>query len=466
MYPLAIDIGTTNIKFNVFEEYKLVDELTIPIETYHEDFGKVYQSPERIVQQVKRGIRTLTQNGHTIDTIIFSTAMHSIMPIFEDKQDEELLIWLDTQGKSFIESVKKTDKAAEFYHKTGTPIHDMSPFAKIGGFKNKGWFSDVVKWIGMKEYIVEAFTGHQVLDYSMASATGLFNIHEKNWDDDILAYIGISEHQLAELVDTDASFPLLDQVADDIYLPKDTLVFVGASDGALASFASYLANGTLNTVTVGTSGAVRKLTKKIELDEDGQTFCYYLNKDYWVVGGATNNGGNVLEWADKMFYNQSTSLYDQLNDIIHQTEIGSNHVLFYPYIAGERAPIWNSDVQAVFKGLTASHKKEDMMRAIVEGVLFNLRCIGDLVELEPRDISVNGGFFKDSVLTTMTSDVFGRNCIQSVYSEPTFGAICLIQKPLSYVLSEHKRIFFNEDNHNLYTKSYEKFAENIKNRTI
>ncbi|MFY8330058.1 gluconokinase [Vagococcus carniphilus] len=461
MYRLAIDVGTTNIKFNIFENYKIKESLEMRVDTYYGDLGKVYQSPERILQQIKRGIKNLTQKGYEIEEVIFSTAMHSIMPIFEEPREEELLIWSDRQAKDFVKTFKQEEKALEFYKKTGTPIHEMSPLMKIAHFKNKGWFSDVKEWIGLKEYLVEAFTGKKVVDYSTASATGLFNIHTKKWDEEILDFAGITQNQLAKLVDTDVYYPITKKQAEAVFLSEEVKVYVGASDGCLASYACYLANGTVNTLTVGTSGAVRKLTKEIELDDEGQTFCYYLTKDYWVVGGASNNGGQVLEWANKMFYSDKT-IYKELDHIIKEAPIGSNGIQFLPYITGERAPLWDGDIEGSFSGLTLANKKEDLLRSIIEGVFFNLRLIGDLVSLEPRDVSVSGGLFEEPILTTLAADIFGKNCIQSHYSEPNFGSICLIEKPTSYILSEHKRVFFNEENHKLYNKSYARFAKTVK----
>lgn len=178
----------------------------------------------------------------------------------------------------------------------------MSPFAKIGHFQKEKWFKDVIRWVGMKDYLMERLTGEFVVDYSIASATGLFNIHDKKWDAAILKKVGTDESMLAKLVDTDYSAPLLEDIADELFLTPNIPVYIGASDGCLASYASYVANGTLNTITIGTSGAVRKLSKTIELDDKGQTFCYYLNDTYWVIGGATNNGGQIMTWAEHVFF--------------------------------------------------------------------------------------------------------------------------------------------------------------------
>ncbi len=461
MYPLAIDVGTTNIKLHVFEKENLLDKLSIPIDTYREDDGRVYQSPERIWNKIKRGIRSLTQKGYQIDSVVLSTAMHSIMPVFDNNSEDELYIWQDRQGQEFIESFKRDEDYLSVYKKTGTPIHEMSPFAKIGSFQRKPWFQDVRKWVSLKDYLMNEFTGEWVLDYSIASATGLFNIHDKQWDEEILEMIDVKRHQLSRLVDTDYYAPLLDHVAEELFLKEGIPVFIGASDGCLASYASYVANGTLNTLTIGTSAAVRKLSKEIELDDLGQTFCYYLNENYWVIGAASNNGGQIMTWADKTFYD-GHSIFKHLNQLLDQTNIGSDGLLFFPYLSGERAPSIQQDINGSFTGLTMCHTKNHFIRSVVEGIFYNLRYISELVALDSREITISGGFFQNDILTMMASDIFGRNVIQSVYGEPTFGGVSLVTPLKTYLLSDYKRTFYSEESHQLYNKTYDKYVEELE----
>lgn len=463
MYPLAIDIGTTNIKFQLFKDTELIKELSYPIETYREEKGKVYQRPETILGLIQQGIRELSKLDYPIKQLVFSTAMHSIMPVFEGStEEEELYIWQDSQATSFIQMFKETDQATSFYQKTGTPVHEMSPFAKIGFFKGKNWFNQVTRWIGLKEYLMYQLTGEYILDYSMASATGLFNIHEMDWDQDVLTYLGITRQQLARLVDTNSSFVIKKEWASRMGLSDETHIFIGASDGCLASYGSYLANGTLNTLSIGTSGAIRKLSRNIVLNEEAQTFCYYLNRDYWVIGGVTNNGGQVLDWADRVFFGNER-LYSELNTVLQQTKIGSNGLLFLPYINGERSPLWNANALGSFSGVNHEHGQADMVRSVVEGILFNLRFISEALVLDVRDLTVNGGFFQHDMLTMMTADIFGKHCVQSRYSEATFGAIGLLQPVRTYSFISQERTFCNSEHHHQCNVSYEQFLSKVKN---
>lgn len=461
MKILAVDIGTTNLKCELFDGNQSVKQEQFRIETHFGEHGKVFQYPERIIVQIKRAIRKMTQAGLEIEGIVFSTAMHTITPVLDTQLDQEMLTWQDKQSSDFIKHFKGTEEAALFYQKSGTPIHEMSPFAKIAAFKQKPWFKEVKRWVGIKELIMHSFTGRYLVDYSVASATGLLNLKKLTWDAEILSFLEINAMQLGDLVDTDYSTKILPELADELFVSREVKVYVGASDGCLASYASYVVNGTQSSLTLGTSGAVRKITKKIELDDQGKTFCYYLNKEHWVVGGATNNGGQVLDWADQVFYGKE-KLYQSLTELFNESPIGSHDLLFLPYLFGERAPLWKATATSTFVGLTGRHHRFDMVRSMIEGVVFNLKVISDQVELDVRDLSVNGGFFKHEELSTLVADIFGKNCLLSDYAEPTFGAVCLVEKSAYPLFTDQKRIFFNDSNHVAYQTYYEKFKKTLK----
>lgn len=426
MHELGIDIGTTNIKLSYYLNRQLVKEQSQPVTTYYGDRGMVYQNPSEILDAIISGVRLLELSDVDFTQIALSAPMHSIMAVSDTLQEERLYIWSDNQAAEWVTEFKKTAAAQLFYEKSGTPIHPMSPFAKIAWFKqSRSDFNAVTQWLGIKEWLMCQLVGDNVVDYSIASATGLFNIHRLEWDQDILSFCGITADQLARPVDTDAVFKLLPEMAQRMRLTPGLPVAIGASDGCLASLASFTATGETTTVTLGTSGAVRKLSQDIILDSKGRTFCYYLNQDFWVVGGATNNGGQVLEWAGKMFFEDAKLLYSLIDQILSQTPMGANHVLFYPYLNGERAPLWDANATAKFDGLKVTHTRYDMLRAVIEGIIFNLKLIAELIGVTDEPIVLSGGFFNNEALIQLTANIFGNDCIVSKYNEPSFGALCL-----------------------------------------
>ena len=141
-------------------------------------------------------------------------------------------------------------------------------------------------------------------------------------------------------------------------------------------------------LTIGTSGAMRTVVDAPRTDPEGRTFCYALTEKHWVVGGPVNNGGIVLRWVRDEFAAAETETakrlgidpYEVLTHIAARIPPGAGGLLFHPYLAGERAPLWNADLRGSFFGLAMHHRKEHMIRAVLEGVVMNLHTILPAVE--------------------------------------------------------------------------------------
>ncbi|WP_207700694.1 FGGY family carbohydrate kinase [Candidatus Enterococcus ferrettii] len=423
---LGIDVGTTAIKLGIIAENQLLYQTAINLKTYVEGPIKYQQSAE-LEQAFVQGIKEIpTELRQQVGIISFSTAMHSVMPVVDGVKGK-IFIWSDEQASQVIEEFKHTDLAKHFYQRTGTPIHPMSPFAKILYFGQQKSYPKNVHWWGIKELLMEYFTGKARVDYSIASATGLFNLETQKWDSEILAYLEVAPKQLAELTDTTAAFPIHSAAAANLGLPAEAKVITGASDGCLTAYASFYRTGNTSSLTIGTSTAVRNITEQAHFDEEKQNFCYYLDRKHYVIGAPSNNGGCVLAWAAQAIGEPAT-FYQQLPKTLAASPLGAKGLRFFPYLNGERAPFWSSNKKAEFKHLTIEHTKADMIRGVLEGMLMNVRILTGMVGARGA-LSVSGGFFQTSALTQMTADLLGLSCMYAEENEPLFGLYYLIQQP-------------------------------------
>lgn len=241
-------------------------------------------------------------------------------------------------------------------------------------FKQTSMFADI------KTYIFYQLYEQFVIDYSMASATGMFNLEQLTWDDEALKLLGINHSQLPNPVPTTHILKgMKKRYATLMGIDENTPVVVGASDGVLSNLGvnSYQLGEV--AVTIGTSGAIRTVIDKPRIDDKGRIFCYILDEEHYVIGGPVNNGGVILRWLkDEILASEVETAkrlgvdpYDVLTQIASRVKPGAEGLIFHPYLAGERAPFWNADARGSFFGLTLSHKKEHMIRAALEGVLYN-----------------------------------------------------------------------------------------------
>lgn len=268
---------------------------------------------------------------------------------------------------------------------------------------------------------------------------GMMNLTELTWDKEALKIAGIREDQLSTLVPTTQIFTHCDsELALQMGLDPHTLFVIGASDGVLSNLGvNAIGKGEI-AVTIGTSGAIRTIIDRPQTDEKGRIFCYALTEDHWVIGGPVNNGGIVLRWIRDEFASSEVETakrlgldpYEVLTKIAERVRPGANGLIFHPFLAGERAPVWNPDVRGSFFGLTLSHKKEHMIRAALEGVIFNLYTVF-LALMECMDepvtrIQATGGFARSAVWRQMMADIFDSEVVVPESYESSCLGACIL----------------------------------------
>jgi gluconokinase len=415
-FVIGLDIGTTSSKACVFNvNGKLIAAVEKMITSHYPQQGWVEQDPNEIerssVLAIREAVEKAAVGKDEIISLGFSAAMHSLVCVNEEGQPVSPgLIWAD--GRSYAQAEKVSETiGSSVYAKTGTPIHPMTPFMKLLWMKETNYepFQQAAYFMSIKEYLLHCWFGQRVIDYSMASATGLFNPKTLNWEQELLELTGIKASQLSEIVPpTKILSGIKSELADEMGINQEMRFVIGAADGQLANLGIGAILPGEVAVSVGTSGAIRQLTKNVKIDENQETFCYSFTADSAIVGGPTNNGGIALQWL-KDLLNYQGSFTEFLGEA-EQVSPGADGILFLPYLNGERAPIWNQRAKGNFYGVSITHKKEHFIRAVLEGVTFNLYQIGKALERsagEPEKIYVNGGLARSPLWLQMMADVFG-----------------------------------------------------------
>lgn len=424
-YFLGIDVGTTAIKLSLIERGKEIWRDSRQVTTYGDDRSK-YQSKKEILQGITELILRLPEGlKERIGKISFSTAMHSLFPVSSENSDR-IFLWSDRQASEVMKEFRHTGEATRFYLKTGTPIHSMSTFAKILALKEQEDYAAVSQWLGLKEMILKFFTGYDLIDYSVASATGLMNLRDRKWDQEILNYLAIDQKQLGALTSPTEAFPISKECCEKLKLDRNIKIYPGASDGCLAAWGGQVTTGLSASLSIGTSAAVRKVVGEIKLDPQKQNFCYYLDDDHYVIGAPSNNGGCVLAWANQQLF-ATDDFYQDIPMMLSKTTPGANGVRFMPYLNGERAPYWDDELKAEFKDLTTTNTVLDLKRSVLEGLLLNIKQLAVMVDLQEA-VTISGGFFQTAELVQLTADILGTPCLLAAENEPVFGLYYLLHE--------------------------------------
>ncbi|MGE7599780.1 gluconokinase [Lysinibacillus fusiformis] len=444
-YMLGVDIGTTSTKAVLFSEQgEIIQQENIGYPLYTPDISKAEQNPEEIFQAVLQAMSNIMKvhSGKPLLFVSFSSAMHSVIAIDEnDRPLTPVITWADNRSEAWAHKIKDEWNGHEIYKRTGTPIHPMSPLSKITWLvkEHPELASKAKKYIGIKEYIFKKFFNEYVVDYSLASSMGMMNLHTLDWDEEALTVAGITSAQLSTLVPTTKYFtnchPIL---AEQIGIDPQTPFVIGASDGVLSNLGVNAIKEGEIAVTIGTSGAIRTIINKPKTDVKGRIFCYALTENHWVIGGPVNNGGMVLRWIRDEFASSEIETakrlgidpYDVLTKIAERVRPGADGLLFHPYLSGERAPLWNPDVRGSFFGLTMSHKKEHMIRAALEGVIYNLYTVYlallECMESPVTRIQATGGFSRSEIWRQMMADIFESEVVVPESYESSCLGACIL----------------------------------------
>lgn len=424
-YVIGLDIGTTSAKAVLFRKNGLVvgeSESLYPVHHPHPSWAE--QDPIIIEQAAITAIKSVIIKANVmkqeISAVGLSTAMHSLICINEKYEPlSPSIIWAD--GRS-VEQAGRLRLNTDIYLKTGTPIHPMSPLCKLVWMKENDYqpYKEAAMFVSIKEFLLLRWFGEAVVDYSVASATGLFNIHTFDWNDDLLKIAGVCREQLSKPVSpTTICRGLSNELADKMGIKTDTPFVLGGSDGPLANLGiGAIAPGDV-AITIGTSGAIRQMASKPKTDNHQEIFCYAVTDDRWIMGGPTNNGGIVLQWLRDVLGEKEVELvlqeggnaYDLLTKLATTVAPGSNGLLFLPFLNGERAPYWDANARGSLIGLTLSHKKEHILRAGLEGVVYSLYSVGEALERlagQPVNLFASGGFARSPLWLQIVADIFGH----------------------------------------------------------
>jgi len=423
-YILGIDIGTTNTKAVAFDlQGRPVAQAnsTYPFISAHKGYHEL--DPRVLfvaVTEVMKSVLEITASEQ-LAGICFSSAMHGLIAVDEKGHPlTNMITWADLRSSEYAMRIKYSDLGHRLYERTGAPVHPMSPLCKLMWMKDHQpeIFKSAHKFISIKEYVFFHFFGEFIVDHSVASSTGLFDIYDLHWNAEALQVAGIDESRLSKPVKTTYVMSgLAENYAAMFGIDRLTPIIAGASDGCLAHIGSNAFDEGDVSLTIGTSGAVRMMIDRPASDPKQRIFNYVLTEKLYLSGGALNNGGNVMQWFAKNFLKKDFTSGDEFDDFVTEAcaiPAGSDGLIFLPYIYGERAPVWDAEARGIFFGVSSIHTRAHFMRAIMEGISFALYEI--LTTLEEtigavNNIYASGGFIRSRKWVALLADVLGKKIL-------------------------------------------------------
>ena len=441
---LGLDVGTTSAKVAAFDASgdRAGDaEVAYPLD--EPGPGEAVQDPVAVVDAVIAAARQAGEEasraGRRITGLACSTAMHGLVALdAHDRPLTRLLTWADTRAAAQARRLKA--EHPDLHARTGTPLHPMAPLAKLVWFRERepATHAAAHRWVGLKELVLHRLTGRWVVDWSMASGTGLLDLEALDWCADALELAGVRREQLAELVPTHQALELTPGAARELGVEASVPVIAGAGDGPLANLGVGAVRPGVAACSIGTSGALRLMTERPVADPLGRVFCFCLTEDRWAVGGSINNGGIVLQWAGQALApDLGEHAEEELLRLAAQAPAGCDGLVMAPHLLSERAPHWDADAVGAYVGLRRHHGRAHLIRAALEGVCQQLHLVLASLEgagQEVLEIRATGGFARSPFWRQLLADVLDRPLGFPAHHEGSgFGAALLAMQALGEI---------------------------------
>lgn len=418
---VGIDLGTSSVKVAA---YAIDDgrELASATQAYglqtpqpgfvEQDANEVYRATMQALRSVLDEIKL---RGSEACAIGFSSAMHGILAV-DDRGEpiSPMLNWMDRRSADVAEGWRRDGTGAKLYLRTGAPMHPMLPLCKLRWLAGNDpeLFKRAARFVGMKELFIYRWTGEWLVDYALASATGMLDTRARAWDSQALELARIDSERLsAPVACATHRFVSRPAVAKALGIDDRTPIVLASSDGALANLGTGAFGPDRMALTLGTSGAVRIVADVPSLDAQGRTFCYFFDDNHWLVGGPTSSAGGVLE---KIFALLLPDLphearFGRGTELAAQAPPGAQGLTMLPFLSGERAPYWRGDLRGLLAGMDLAHDRSHVLRAAFEGIVFALYSVfGVLRELgiRPGAILLSGGLTHAPFVRQLIADIF------------------------------------------------------------
>jgi xylulokinase len=418
---LAHDLGTTGDKATLFDARgATVAAAFATYETAYPQPGWAEQDPAHWWQATRDATRQLLATGDVrpkdIAVVSFSGMMNGMLPV-DDKGSplRSAIIWADQRATAEAEFLAQRCGFDEVYRRTGHRPGAAYTAAKLLWMRRHqpDLYVGTHQVLQAKDYVAYRLSGVFATDYSDASSTNLFDLEQRAWATDLIEGIELDPRKLPPaLPSTTVIGQVTSEAAAETGLPAGTPVVIGGGDGACATVGAGSVHPGDAYNYIGSSSWIAVTSDRPLYDPRMRTFTFaHMDPTLYFPTGTMQSAGGSFDWLERLLRGESQDkLYDELSAAAAGVRPGARGLLFLPYLIGERSPYWNPVARGVFAGLTMSHGRAEMARAVLEGVALNLKMILDAFLEQRTDIQAMrliGGGARSALWRQILADVYG-----------------------------------------------------------
>ncbi|MEM2930091.1 MAG: xylulokinase [Thermoproteota archaeon] len=444
---LGLDLGTSSVKATLVDSkgsVVLSVSRSYPIDSPRP--GWCEQDPAIWWRSVRDAVQELLSktgfDGDSVSSVCVSGQMHGMVLLNGSREVlRPAIIWSDNRSR---------DQCIQIEDELGTEaLIEISGNRAATGFaavsflwvrQNEPRIAEAVKTLLFpKDYIRMRLTDSVCTDFSDASGSLLLDIRRRQWSQEIASTVGVELDALPEIKGShEVAGGLSRQAAESLGLKPSTVVATGGGDSMVGALGCGVIREGVWSVNIGTGGQVLSPTLKPAIDRVGRTntFCHVV-PDMWVIQGSILSAGLSLRWfrdalgrEEKMFSELcGVDVYDLLTLEAAGAPPCSNGLVFLPYLIGERTPHNDPAARGVFFGLSLTHDKSHMVRAVLEGVAFAFRDCKEVFEelgLKPEILLFRGGGSKSKLWREILANVLHETVVSTARLDDVSFGSCLL----------------------------------------
>jgi xylulokinase len=412
---LVLNMGLKSIRSIVWRSDGIkLSSVSLPIETYIGN-DRVVQNPD---EWWEKACRVITESlrimmCHSIDCMTVTASSSCLLAI--DNRGNALdncAMVSDKRAREFCPVLEGAKNFPKVLKDTGLKVDASLMLPKILWYRKYRLdiYAKTHKFISPNDYLIGKLTGNYVTDKLSASK---YHFARNTYPVDLLKELGIAPEVLPDVVDVGSFVGCIsEEKAKLLNLNKDLKIYATSYDAICSFLGSGVSEEGDASDVSGTATSFRVLTKK-RLPQTKELFVMPF-REMQILGGSNNLGGGLIEWCKQSYYSNEQYPYEIMEKEAGEIDTGANGLIFLPYLLGERAPLWNSEVRGAFFGLEREHSRREMTRAIFESTGFILRDFIQAAEntgVEVKKVTLSGGLARNNLVSQIKADIIGRDVL-------------------------------------------------------
>lgn len=477
-YFSIIDLGTGTIRNTIFDYKGNV------IECLRSENPVIYPKPGWAEQNTALWWKILMESYHKLSPIVrkniyavsVTSQREGIVPVNTDFEPlDNMIIWLDERTGKEAKFIAETLGKDVIYDICGLVPHPVWSLSKILWLKkNKpDIYGKTYKLLQAEDYYLTRLSGRAVTEFSIASRTCLLDVKQKIWSEEILRTFDIDKNKLPELLEPGTLIGKINKkTAKEFQLSNSVAIYTGAGDQQAAALGTGAVFEGSVSIGIGTSSA---LSFNISVPVSDKSKNIILNcsaiPGMWEYEPPIWNTGGLVKWYFDQLENESTIDYKAILEKTENIAPGSDGLIALPYFSGSGSPRWNPKQKGLFYGLSLSHNKYHLLKALMESIAFEIKMNVDSVKdsgVKINNIILSGGASQNLPLCNIIADVLQLAVEISAETEASTKGCFILLKAALEGTRDYRGVFLSlksdksviepkSENADIYKNTYKKY---------